>query len=202
MSAEKNMVIKRLSDILFSCIGLIVLIPVFIIISIGIIFDTKGGVFYLQKRVGKNNRDFTLLKFRTMRVDSASDSLLTIGEDDSRITRSGAFLRRYKLDELPQLFNILKGDMSIVGPRPEVRKFVDIYNQRQKQVLTVRPGLTDYASLKYINESEVLAKYDNPEKAYVEVIMPEKLNLNLKYINEKSFVTDLRIIFKTLSKIF
>ena len=202
MSADKNMVIKRLSDILFSIIGLIVLIPVFIIISIVIIFDTKGGVFYLQKRVGKNNRDFTLIKFRTMRVDSASDSLLTIGEDDSRITRSGAFLRRYKLDELPQLFNILKGDMSIVGPRPEVRKFVDMYNQRQKKVLTVRPGLTDYASLKYINESEVLAKYDNPEKAYVEVVMPEKLNLNLKYINEKSFVTDLRIIFETLAKIF
>ena len=196
------MVIKRLSDIFFSIIGLIVLIPVFIIISIVIIFDTRGGVFYLQKRVGKNNRDFTLIKFRTMRVDSASDSLLTIGEDDSRITRSGAFLRRYKLDELPQLFNILKGDMSIVGPRPEVRKFVDMYNQRQKKVLTVRPGLTDYASLKYINESEVLAKYDNPEKAYVEVVMPEKLNLNLKYINEKSFVTDLRIIFETLAKIF
>ncbi len=194
--------LKRTYDIIFSFLGLIVLIPVFIIISIVIIFDTKGGVFYLQKRVGKNNRDFTLLKFRTMRVDSASDSLLTIGEDDSRITHSGAFLRRYKLDELPQLFNILKGDMSIVGPRPEVRKYVDMYNQRQKQVLTVRPGLTDYASLKYINESEVLAKYDNPEKAYVEVIMPEKLNLNLKYIKEKSFVTDLRIIFKTLAKIF
>lgn len=194
--------LKRTFDIIFSFLGLIVLIPVFIIISIVIIFDTKGGVFYLQKRVGKNNRDFTLLKFRTMRVDSASDSLLTIGEDDSRITHSGAFLRRYKLDELPQLFNILKGDMSIVGPRPEVRKYVDMYNQRQKQVLTVRPGLTDYASLKYINESEVLAKYDNPEKAYVEVIMPEKLNLNLKYIKGKSFVTDLRIIFKTLAKIF
>ncbi len=194
--------LKRTFDIIFSFLGLIVLIPVFIIISIVIIFDTKGGVFYLQKRVGKNNRDFTLLKFRTMRVDSASDSLLTIGEDDSRITHSGAFSRRYKLDELPQLFNILKGDMSIVGPRPEVRKYVDMYNQRQKQVLTVRPGLTDYASLKYINESEVLAKYDNPEKAYVEVIMPEKLNLNLKYIKENSFVTDLRIIFKTLAKIF
>ena len=194
--------LKRLFDVFFSFLGLIVLIPVFIIISIVIIFDTKGGVFYLQKRVGKNNRDFLLFKFRTMRVDSASDSLLTIGEDDSRITHSGAFLRRYKLDELPQLFNILKGDMSIVGPRPEVRKYVDMYNQRQKQVLTVRPGLTDYASLKYINESEVLAKYDNPEKAYVEVIMPEKLNLNLKYIKEKSFVTDLRIIFKTLAKIF
>ena len=194
--------LKRLFDVFFSFLGLIVLIPVFIIISIVIIFDTKGGVFYLQKRVGKNNRDFLLFKFRTMRVDSASDSLLTIGEDDSRITHSGAFLRRYKLDELPQLFNILKGDMSIVGPRPEVRKYVDMYNQRQKQVLTVRLGLTDYASLKYINESEVLAKYDNPEKAYVEVIMPEKLNLNLKYIKEKSFVTDLRIIFKTLAKIF
>ncbi len=194
--------LKRTFDILFSFIGLIVLIPVFIIISIVIIFDTKGGVFYLQKRVGKNRRDFILFKFRTMRVDSVSDSLLTIGEDDSRITHSGAFLRRYKLDELPQLFNILNGDMSIVGPRPEVRKYVDMYSERQKQVLAVRPGLTDYASLKYINESEVLSKYDNPGKAYVEVIMPEKLNLNLKYIKEKSFVTDLRIIFKTLAKIF
>ena len=194
--------LKRLFDILFSFVGLIVLIPVFIIISIAVILDSKGSIFYRQIRVGRNNRDFTLLKFRTMRTGSDSGSLLTVGEDDPRITKTGSFLRKYKLDELPQLFNVLKGDMSIVGPRPEVRKFVDMYNHRQKQVLKVRPGLTDYASLKYINENEVLSKYDDPEKAYIEIVMPEKLELNLKYVNENSFTTDLGIIFKTLAKIF
>jgi lipopolysaccharide/colanic/teichoic acid biosynthesis glycosyltransferase len=194
--------LKRLFDILFSFVGLIVLIPVFIIISIAVILDSKGSIFYRQIRVGRNNRDFTLLKFRTMRTGSDSGSLLTVGEDDPRITKTGSFLRKYKLDELPQLFNVLKGDMSIVGPRPEVRKFVDMYNDRQKQVLKVRPGLTDYASLKYINENEVLSKYDDPEKAYIEIVMPEKLELNLKYVNENSFTTDLGIIFKTLAKIF
>ncbi len=193
--------LKRLFDIFFSFIGLIVLIPLFILISIFIILDSRGGVFYLQKRVGKDNRDFSLLKFRTMRNGSDSGSLLTVGKDDPRITRVGAFLRKYKLDELPQLVNILKGEMSIVGPRPEVRKYVDLYNDRQKKVLTVKPGLTDYASLEYINENEILSKYDDPEKAYIEVIMPEKLELNLNYIKEKSFLTDLRIIFKTLARI-
>jgi lipopolysaccharide/colanic/teichoic acid biosynthesis glycosyltransferase len=202
MSTEKNMIIKRLFDIFFSIIGLIVLIPVFIVISIAVTLDSKGGIFYRQIRVGRNNRDFTLLKFRTMHTGSDSGGLLTVGEDDSRITKTGLFLRKYKLDELPQLLNILKGDMSFVGPRPEVRKYVDLYDERQKQVLTVRPGLTDYASLEYINENEILSKYNNAEKAYIEKVMPAKLQLNLKYIAEKSLVTDLKIIVKTLSKIF
>jgi lipopolysaccharide/colanic/teichoic acid biosynthesis glycosyltransferase len=137
-----------------------------------------------------------------MHTGSDSGGLLTGGEDDSRITKTGLFLRKYKLDELPQLLNILKGDMSFVGPRPEVRKYVDLYDERQKQVLTVRPGLTDYASLEYINENEVLSKYNNAEKAYIEKVMPAKLQLNLKYIAEKSLVTDLKIIVKTLLKIF
>jgi len=204
MSSDKYITcfIKRLFDIFFSLIGLIVLIPVFIIISIAVIIDSKGGIFYRQIRVGRNNRDFTLLKFRTMRTGSDSGSLLTVGENDPRITKTGSFLRKYKLDELPQLFNVLKGDMSIVGPRPEVRKYVDMYNEQQKQVLTVRPGLTDYASLEYINENEVLSKYEDAEKAYIEIVMPEKLQLNLKYIKDKSLKTDLKIILKTLSKIF
>jgi lipopolysaccharide/colanic/teichoic acid biosynthesis glycosyltransferase len=202
MSTDKNMIIKRLFDIFFSIIGLIVLIPVFIVISIAVTLDSKGGIFYRQIRVGRNNRDFTLLKFRTMHTGSDSGGLLTVGEDDSRITKTGLFLRKYKLDELPQLLNILKGDMSFVGPRPEVRKYVDLYDERQKQVLTVRPGLTDYASLEYINENEILSKYNDAEKAYIEKVMPAKLQLNLKYIAEKSLVTDLKIIVKTLSKIF
>jgi len=202
MSTDKNMTIKRLFDISFSFIGLIVLIPVFIVISIAVTLDSKGGIFYRQIRVGRNNRDFTLLKFRSMHLGSDSGGLLTVSEDDSRITKTGLFLRKYKLDELPQLLNILKGDMSFVGPRPEVRKYVDLYDERQKQVLTVRPGLTDYASLEYINENEILSKYNNAEKAYIEKVMPAKLQLNLKYIAEKSLVTDLKIIVKTLSKIF
>ena len=202
MSTDKNMTIKRLFDISFSFIGLIVLIPVFIVISIAVTLDSKGGIFYRQIRVGRNNRDFTLLKFRSMHLGSDSGGLLTVSEDDSRITKTGLFLRKYKLDELPQLLNILKGDMSFVGPRPEVRKYVDLYDERQKQVLTVRPGLTEYASLEYINENEILSKYNNAEKAYIEKVMPAKLQLNLKYIAEKSLVTDLKIIVKTLSKIF
>jgi len=202
MSTDKNMTIKLLFDISFSFIGLIVLIPVFIVISIAVTLDSKGGIFYRQIRVGRNNRDFTLLKFRTMHTGSDSGGLLTVGEGDSRITKTGLFLRKYKLDELPQLLNILKGDMSFVGPRPEVRKYVDLYDERQKQVLTVRPGLTEYASLEYINENEILSKYNNAEKAYIEKVMPAKLQLNLKYIAEKSLVTDLKIIVKTLSKIF
>ena len=197
-----NYMLKRLFDILLSVTGLIVLLPVFILISVFILFDSKGGIFYLQKRVGRNNRDFTLYKFRTMHTGSDVGGLLTVGEDDNRITKTGKFLRKYKLDELPQLLNVLKGDMSIVGPRPEVRKYVDLYNERQRQVLSVRPGLTDYASIKYINENEVLSKYDDPEKAYIDIVMPAKLELNLKYIKEKSFITDVKIIFKTLVGIF
>lgn len=192
---------KRLFDLLFSFLGMVVLSPLFLIVSLFIISDSRGGVFYCQKRVGKNNKDFNLIKFRTMMTGADNKGLLTIGEQDQRITKTGRWLRKYKLDELPQLINILKGEMSFVGPRPEVRKYVDLYSPEQAIVLSVRPGLTDYASLEYINENQVLSTYSDPEKAYVEIIMPAKLLLNLKYIRQRGMITDLEIIFKTLRKI-
>ena len=193
--------LKRLFDFFFSLIGLIILSPLIFIISILIIIDSKGGIFYKQKRVGKNNKDFYLIKFRTMKTGADKQGLLTVGSKDSRITKVGFFLRKHKLDELPQLINILKGDLSFVGPRPEVRKYIELYDERQKQVFKVKPGLTDYASLEYINESEILSKAANPEKVYIEKIMPAKLELNLKYINESGIKTDMKIIYKTLRKI-
>lgn len=192
---------KRLFDIFFSSIGLIILLPVFILIAILILFDSRGGIFYKQVRVGKNGKDFYLYKFRSMKVDADKKGLLTIGGNDSRITRVGYYIRKYKLDELPQLMNVFIGNMSLVGPRPEVRKYVELYNQEQKKVLEVKPGITDYASIEYSNENELLGKSDNPEKLYIEEVMPEKLKLNLKYIEKKGIVTDLIIILNTLKKI-
>jgi lipopolysaccharide/colanic/teichoic acid biosynthesis glycosyltransferase len=193
--------VKRLFDIFFSIFGLLLLSPLLIGISIAIIFDSKGGVFYKQIRVGKDNCDFKIFKFRTMRSGSDKKGLLTIGDNDTRVTRIGFFLRKYKIDELPQLINILLGDMSFVGPRPEVRKYVDLYNVEQLKVLTVRPGLTDFSSLYYINESELLSKSLNPENTYIEEIMPAKLELCMKYLNEKSLKTDIKILYNTLKKI-
>ena len=190
--------IKRLFDIVFSLILLIFLMPVFIIISIWIVLDSRGGVFYRQIRVGRYNTDFNMLKFRTTRPGSDTRSLLTVGGNDPRITRAGKFLRRAKIDEFPQLINILAGHMSIVGPRPEVRKYVDMYNDEQLKVLNIRPGLTDYASLEYLQEDDLLAESDDPEKTYIEVMMPAKLVLNLKYIRERSMWKDIRIICRTL----
>lgn len=192
---------KRLFDFIFSIIGLVILSPLLIFISLLIAFGSKDGVFYLQKRVGIRNKDFYIIKFRTMYSGSDKEGLLTIGDHDSRITKTGKWLRKYKLDELPQFFNILKGDMSIVGPRPEVRKYVDLYTPEQQMVLMVRPGLTDFASLEYINENEILSTYPDPEKAYVEIIMPEKLALNLRYIKEGNLMTDFGIIMKTITRI-
>jgi lipopolysaccharide/colanic/teichoic acid biosynthesis glycosyltransferase len=192
---------KRFFDLMFSLFGLILLSPLFLIITLIISTQSKGYAFYMQKRVGKGGKEFNMIKFRTMFAGSDKKGLLTVGEQDSRITKSGRWLRKHKLDELPQLINVLKGEMSFVGPRPEVRKYVDLYNPEQKMVLSVRPGLTDYASLKYINENEVLASHANPEKAYIEKIMPEKLALNLQYLHKKGMLTDLKIIFKTLVKI-
>ncbi|MBN2681607.1 MAG: sugar transferase [Bacteroidales bacterium] len=192
---------KRLFDIFFSVLGIIILTPFLVIIAIIILADSRGGIFYLQTRVGKNNRDFRLMKFRTMRPNSDKKGLLTVGGRDSRITRTGYYLRKYKLDELPQLINVLKGEMSFVGPRPEVRKYVELYNQEQKKVLTVKPGITDYASIEYINENELLAKSNNPEKEYIENIMPAKLKINLIYIEKAGLNTDLKIIIKTILKI-
>lgn len=192
---------KRLFDIFFSLIGLIILLIPFLIISIIISLDSKGGVFYKQTRVGKNGADFSLLKFRSMATDSDKSGLLTVGGRDNRITKIGYSLRKYKIDELPQLINVLFGEMSLVGPRPEVRKYVDLYNSEQKKVLSVKPGITDYASIEYSNENELLGKAENPEEVYINEIMPAKLKLNLKYIEEQGVITDLRIIFSTIGKI-
>mgnify|MGYP003645744862 CR=1 FL=1 len=192
---------KRFIDIFFSLLGLLFLIPFFIVISLLIIIDSKGGTFYKQVRVGLNNNDFYLLKFRSMKTNADKNGLLTVGAKDSRITKIGYKLRKYKLDELPQLINVLKGDMSLVGPRPEVRKYVDLYNEKQLKVLSVKPGITDYASLKFFNENKILGKSSTPEETYIKEIMPIKLDLNLKYINEYSTFTDVKIILKTLKKI-
>jgi lipopolysaccharide/colanic/teichoic acid biosynthesis glycosyltransferase len=192
---------KRVFDIVCSFIGIIILFPFFILISVLIIIDSKGGVFYRQVRVGKNNKDFFLLKFRTMQTGADKKGLLTVGSRDSRVTRIGYYLRKYKLDELPQLFNVLFGSMSLVGPRPEVRKYVDLYTPQQKRVLYVKPGITDFASIEYVNENEILAKSTNPEQTYINEIMPHKLSLNLKYIEQQGFITDLSIIFRTIAKI-
>ncbi len=192
---------KRLFDIFFSFWGLFFLCPWLILIALLIVTDSKGGVFYRQIRVGKNNNDFRIFKFRTMRPDSDKKGLLTVGAKDNRITKIGYFLRKYKLDELPQLINVLIGDMSFVGPRPEVRKYVNLYNSEQVQVLNVQPGITDYASIEYSNENEILAKSDNPEKTYIDEVMPAKLKLNMKYINEAGITTDIKIIFSTIRKI-
>lgn len=194
--------VKRVFDLLFAITGIIILSPVFAIISLVIVFDSKGGLIYTQCRVGKYNRDFKLYKFRTMYVGASKKGLLTVGLKDPRITRSGLFIRKYKLDELPQLFNVVAGHMSFVGPRPEVREYVDLYTPDQKMVLRVRPGITDYASIQYINEDELLGKADNPEKTYIEKIMPAKLQLNLKYIEERNLWLDVKLICKTISGIF
>lgn len=194
--------IKRLFDIIASLIGIIILSPVFAVICLLIVIDSRGGIFYKQIRVGKGEKDFKLFKFRTMYSNSDQKGLLTVGMKDNRITKVGYYLRKYKLDELPQLLNVLLGDMSIVGPRPEVPKYVAMYNAEQKKVLNVKPGITDYASIEYANENEILAKALNPEEEYINVIMPAKLKLNLKYINEMGLTTDLSIIFKTIGKIF
>jgi lipopolysaccharide/colanic/teichoic acid biosynthesis glycosyltransferase len=188
----------RFFDILFSFFGLILLLPFFIIISLLILLDSKGPVLFLQRRVGKNNRDFRLIKFRTMRPGAEKAGSLTIGEGDTRITRTGRFLRKYKLDELPQLVNVLKGEMSFVGPRPEVRKYVDLYTEEQKKVLAVRPGITDFASIEYINENEILGHSPDPEKTYIEKVMPEKIRINMRFINSPGIRSYLTIIGKTL----
>lgn len=193
---------KRLFDIVFSSLFLFVLSPLFLLIALAIAIDSKGGVFYIQTRVGRHNKDFGLFKFRTMRVNSDAKGLLTVGSRDPRITRVGYYLRKYKLDELPQLLNVFNGSMSMVGPRPEVRKYVDMYNPEQLQVLNVPPGITDNASIEYFNESDVLAKSEDPEKTYIQEIMPAKLEINKKYIAQHSFFGDLLIILKTAAKIF
>lgn len=193
---------KRLFDIIFSILGIVILSPFLLIISVLILFTSAGGAFYRQIRVGKNGNEFKVFKFRTMRKDADKSGSLTVGMRDNRITAIGFYLRKYKLDELPQLFNILLGEMSFVGPRPEVPKYVALYDNEQKAVLAVKPGLTDYASIVYSEENKLLATAENPEEFYVKKVMPAKLKLNLRYINEMNLETDLKVILKTIGKIF
>ena len=188
---------KRLFDIVASGLGLIVLSPVFLILAIWIKCDSEGPVFYRQVRVGRWNKDFRIFKFRSMRVGADKGSLVTIGGRDPRITRSGYFIRKFKFDELPQLINVLVGDMSLVGPRPEVRHYVDYYTPEQMHVLDVRPGITDPASIKFRNENELMEKAEDPEKYYIEVIMQEKIRLYLEYVEKRSLLYDFKLILKT-----
>lgn len=190
--------IKRFFDIVLSICGLLVLAPLFFVLAIWIKFDSTGPIFYRQVRVGRRNRDFSLYKFRSMRVGADKGSLITIGGHDSRITHSGYYIRKYKLDEFPQLINVLKGDMSIVGPRPEVRRYVDLYTPEQLHVLDIRPGITDYASIKYRDENELLENVENPDDYYVRVIMPDKLAINLEYVSKHNLWMDLQIVWQTI----
>jgi lipopolysaccharide/colanic/teichoic acid biosynthesis glycosyltransferase len=191
----------RFFDLLFSILGLIFFLPFLIIISIFIKINSKGSVFFLQKRVGKNNIDFVLCKFRTMKINMEKERSLTVGKD-SRITSVGYFLRKYKLDEIPQLWNVLKGEMSLVGPRPELRKFVELYTPEQKTILRLPPGITDIASIKFRNENELLAGASDPEQYYIKEIMPIKIELNQHYIAHRNVGTYFFIIFNTLFSIF
>ncbi len=189
---------KTVLDLLVSMLGLIFLAPFFIIIGILIKIDSPGDIFYKQERVGQNGKLFKLLKFRTMDIGADKATSITVGERDPRITKIGFYLRKYKLDELPQLINVLVRDMSLVGPRPELKKFVDLYEGVQRQVITVRPGITDFASIKFRNENELLAGKEDPIQFYIKEIMPLKLKMNLDYINDQSFWLDVKIIFKTV----
>lgn len=190
-------IMKRFFDIVASGFGLIILSPLFLIIAIWIKLDSKGPVFYRQVRVGRYNKDFRIFKFRSMRVGADKGSLVTIGGRDPRVTRSGYWIRKFKLDELPQLINVFIGDMSLVGPRPEVRHYVDYWTPEQMNVLDVRPGITDPASIKFRNENELMEKSENPEKYYIEVIMQEKIKLYLEYVEKHNFFYDIGLIFKT-----
>ncbi|HYF67673.1 MAG TPA: sugar transferase [Ohtaekwangia sp.] len=195
------MIIKRCFDLIVSLVALIILFPFFLIVALLVRIDSDGPVFYLQNRVGKDGRLFKLFKFRTMHVNADRFAAITVGARDPRITGLGFYLRKYKLDELPQLINVFIGNMSLVGPRPEVKKFVDLYSKQQQEVLSVKPGITDYASIQFRNENELLEGKSDPIAFYIEEIMPVKLGLNLKYIQERSFLLDLKIIFQTIFSI-
>ena len=191
----------RFFDIIFSIMGLVILSPLFIVLYLLIRIESKGGGFYSQERIGKNGKPFKLYKFRSMRIGSDKKGLITIGEKDNRITKTGFILRKYKLDELPQLWNVFIGDMSLVGPRPEVKKYTDLYTEEQKQVLHVRPGITDWASIKYVDENKILGESKTPDEAYVNLIMPNKIKLNLVYIQNQTLGEYFKIIFTTFKEI-
>lgn len=192
---------KRLFDILASGFGLMCLSPLFAVLAVWIKCDSPGPVFYRQVRVGRGNKDFRIFKFRSMRVGSDKKGLITVGGHDPRVTRSGYYIRKYKLDEFPQLINVFIGDMSLVGPRPEVRKYVDMYTPEQLRVLDVRPGITSLASLRYRNENELLAQAEDPDRCYVEKVMPDKLAIDLEYVPKANLLTDIKLIFATIASI-
>lgn len=192
---------KRLFDIVVSFIILCCFFPFGILLSIAIAIESRGGVFYGQERIGKNGVPFRLWKFRTMRKDADKLGKLTVGMRDPRITRVGLFIRKVKLDEFPQFLNVLSGEMSIVGPRPEVKEYVDLYTEDQREVLKVKPGITDYASLEYFKENELLGQSENPRETYINEVMPAKIELNKKYIASPGIGTDLKIMWKTFLKI-
>jgi len=194
-------VLKRCFDIVVSLTGLILLTPLFLLIAVLIVLDSPGPVFFQQERMGKNFRPFQILKFRTMVTGPPDSPSLTIGRDP-RITRLGGFLRKSKLDELPQLINVLRGDMSLVGPRPEVREFVEMFPEDYIDILSVRPGITDLASIEFSEESEILGQAENPLEFYRAEILPRKIQLAKKYIREASFWFDLRLILRTATKIW
>lgn len=192
----------RCFDFIFSFLGVVILSPLFLLLYVAIRLESRGGGIYKQLRVGRYERDFYVYKFRSMRVGSDKKGLITVGGRDSRITRVGYFIRKYKLDELPQLFNVLIGDMSLVGPRPEVRKYVDLYTTEQRKVLSVRPGITDYASIEYVDENTILGHAEDPDRVYVELILPDKIQYNMKYINRQTLKEYFKIIFLTIWSIF
>lgn len=192
---------KRFADCIIAVISLILLLPIFILVVILIKTDSKGPVFFKQVRVGRYNKDFKIYKLRTMYIDSDKKGLLTIGGRDSRVTKLGYYLRKSKLDELAQLINIVKGDMSFVGPRPEVRSYVELYTEEQIEVLNVRPGITDIASIEYRNENELLENQEDPNQFYIDVIMQRKLQLNLDYLKNRNLIKDFIIVLKTFQAI-
>ena len=191
---------KRIFDIVTSSVILLIFFPVGILISLAITLESRGGVFYRQERIGRYGIPFKVFKFRTMKVDSEKLGTLTVGMKDNRITAVGVFLRKLKLDEFPQFINVLVGQMSIVGPRPEVKEYVDLYSVEQRKVLDVKPGITDYASLEYFKENELLGKSDNPRQTYIDEIMPAKLELNKKYLTNPTIMEDIKIMWKTFLK--
>lgn len=192
---------KRIFDLFFSGIILLVFLPFGLLISVLILLGSKGGVFYKQERIGQHGIPFFLFKFRTMKPDSDKKGQLTVGMQDPRITAIGYFLRKYKIDEFPQFLNVIRGEMSVVGPRPEVKEYVDLYTEEQRKVLGVKPGITDYASLEYFDENRILGEASDPRQTYIDEIMPAKLKLNQKYLLAPTLKTDLTIIWQTAMKI-
>ena len=191
----------RIFDILLATLGLVILSPLLIFVYVAIVLESRGGGFYRHQRTGRYGKPFRLIKFRSMYVNADKHGLITVGGHDNRITRVGYYIRKYKIDELPQLINVVKGDMSIVGPRPEVKKYTDLYTEEQRKILDIRPGITDYASIKYVDENEILGTSDNPERTYIEHIMPDKIKLNMIYISQNGIKEYFKIIFLTLTNI-